>query len=390
MKITLNAIQYADQVTGTDRIAANVISNLQDIDHENSYQVVCMAGRPYIADLIHAPNFRVSYVKSRSKASPAFWSQIISKKLKLLVDRPDLYFSFHNMTVPAFKYSKIVSSNLDLIPLHFPEQYMAVLKKFPLVDRFVSDSTRTKVYRKELERTVKLADHFVAISQFSKEDLHSSLGVPLDKITVAHLAAEPRFRDPVPQAVITKIKAKYKLPEHYILTIGSTEPRKNVKTVLAAYDQLPDKLKEQFALVVVGKPWHYVKESDLGGDKKNNIYFTGYLPEEDVTAVYQGADLFVFASLYEGFGIPVLEAMASGIPVICSNTTSLPEVAGPAARMVDPTDIKAVTQAMGDLLEDEGARAELIKMGRVQEQKFTWRKTAEVYHEVFRKVLNGQ
>ncbi len=375
MKIEITAWQLAPEVTGTDRFAYNVLRELQAIDGENSYQINCRHGNTYIPAIVTAPNFRVVYHKRARRSDPLALPWHVARSIRRRRARPDLFFSFHNFSLPLLKACPTVVSALDFVPLAFPEQY------HPRLPRRV-------IYRELVRKAVRDGDHFVAISEFTKSDLVNRFDVDPERITVVRLAAEPVFRPVDSREAHLHVRERYALPDRFILTMGSTEPRKNVVSAVRAYERLPPPLKEEVALVVTGNPWHGLSTASWGIEERARIHFAGYVDHEDMPTLYSSADVFVFPSLYEGFGMPPLEAMACGTPVVCSNATSLPEVAEGAALMVDPLDVEAMSAALERALQPEIAD-ELRRRGLARAATFSWESTARCLLDIFREVANG-
>jgi len=183
---------------------------------------------------------------------------------------------------------------------------------------------------------------------------------------------------------------KYDLPRRFVLAVGNLQPRKNLDRLLGAYARLHDRGVVPHGLVLVGQRWYKgeaVAERirELGIEK--DVRLTGYVSDEELVALYNLADIFVYPSLYEGFGLPVLEAMACGTPVVTSNTTSLPEVAGDAAVLVDPRSESEIMNAIERVACDPDYRRELRRRGLAQAAKFSWRRVAEQTAEVYRSVV---
>ncbi|MGQ9804369.1 MAG: glycosyltransferase family 4 protein [Anaerolineae bacterium] len=239
-----------------------------------------------------------------------------------------------------------------------------------------------------MPRFLRAADAVIAVSECTKRDAVRYYGIPEEKITVIYEGVNPRFRPANPETVAA-VRRKYGLPEHFILYVGTIEPRKNLTTLLEAFHHLAALRSGDLRLVIVGKRgWLYEgffrRLRELGLEER--VHFTGYVPDEDLPALYSAADLFVFPSLYEGFGLPVLEAMACGTPAVCSNTSSLPEVAGNAALLVSPTDVRGLAEAMARALTDDALRATLRAKGLERAGEFSWaraaRETLRVYQTV--------
>jgi glycosyltransferase involved in cell wall biosynthesis len=248
------------------------------------------------------------------------------------------------------------------------------------------------VYRVWQPQMACRLDGIITVSQQSKKDILFYLEVKPERIMVIPEAANPKFQ-PLAQEYFLPALKRYGIETPYILYVGSLEPRKNLLRLLEGYSQLRS-WSDKWSLVIVGarnfwKSSPVVKEvKELG--LKSYVRFTGYVPDEDLPAIYSGADLFVFPSIYEGFGLPVLEAMACGIPVVTSNTSSLPEVAGDAALLVDPYSVDEIAAAMRRVLCDPDVAAELCAKGLQRAKQFSWERTARETIAVYEKVLNGE
>lgn len=235
------------------------------------------------------------------------------------------------------------------------------------------------------------ADHIIAVSEQSKRDVIAAYGIPAGKITVIYEAADPRF-GPQPTGVVAAVRARYHLPDRYLLFVGTIEPRKNLGRLLAAFERL-HAAGFTDALVIVGKRgWLY---DDFfarleGSPARQAVLFPGFVPDPDLPAVYAGAQALAFPSEFEGFGLPVLEAMACGTPVVCSNTSSLPEVAGDAALLIDPLDVDALIDALRRVLTDADLAADLRARGRAQAARFSWDRAAAETLTVYRRVQDRQ
>ncbi len=240
-----------------------------------------------------------------------------------------------------------------------------------------------------IKDAVKYADAIIAISKHTRDDLVRLFNAPPGLITVTHLAAGQEYHPVRDAGKLKAARKKYGLPEGgYVLFVGSLEPRKNVRTLLEAYAGIKESFKRDFPLVIAGgKGW---MNSDIPGVVKDlkiekHARFAGYIDSPDIAAVYSGASVFVYPSLYEGFGLPILEAMGCGTPVITSNTSSMPEVAGDAAVLVTPTDADALGGALEAVLGNDDARAEMGRKGLERAKMFSWEKCAKETLEVYRK-----
>lgn len=274
----------------------------------------------------------------------------------------------------AFCHSKRVVTLHDVFPLSIPGN---------------STLAETLLARYWLPWIVHSLDAVITDSQCSKKDICEYLHMDEDKIMVVPASAGKQFR-PLDYTEVEKVTTRYHLTQPYILYVGALEPRKNLLRLVEAFGRINLALP-QYKLVLVGasRLWKNDRMTQLVAELglQDRVIFTGYVPDEDLPAVYNGADLFCFLSLYEGFGLPVLEAMACGTPVVTSNTSSLPEVAGDAAMLVDPYDVDAIATAMRRVIEEPGLAQELREKGLARASQFTWEKTARETIAVYEKVL---
>jgi len=243
------------------------------------------------------------------------------------------------------------------------------------------------VYKRQ-PRTLKTADKIITVSNSTKNDLMNHFNIPKEKIRVIFEAADEKFKS-LNNKETKEVKYKYHLNFPFILYVGGLAVHKNIPALIKAFYKVKKK-GIQHKLVITGtKRWKYkeIFETIDKLDLQNDVVFTGYVSDEDLPALYNAADLFVYPSIYEGFGLPPLEAMACGTPVITSNTSSLPEVVGDAGIMVDPYDVNGLADAMHEVLANEGLRANMIKNGLERAKMFSWekcaRETLKVYEEVY-------
>jgi glycosyltransferase involved in cell wall biosynthesis len=277
---------------------------------------------------------------------------------------------------PAFGYRQSVITVHDLTFLHYPQ--------------FLTTESR-RYYNQQIGWAVRRADHILADSYATKSDLATLLDVPADKVTVVHLAADPAFR-PLPEAEAEQIVAQYALKPGYLLCVGTLEPRKNLPGLFQSYRLLLDAGVTTAGLVLVGsKGWLYdeiferVEELHLS----EQVHFLQGVPDGNLPGLYNAAGLLVTPSFYEGFGLPALEAMACGTPVVVANRSSLPEVVGEAGLLIDPDDPDDIAQALTRVLTDELLRARMRELGLARSASFTWERAARETLAVYRTVLAG-
>ena len=365
MKIIINAFQYSPDITGTDRMAHNFLEQLQRLDTESQYIIVC-SNEAYNRSAINQANFRIIRPlripagRLIQRAYNKLWRTVLPWRLKAF--KADTYVSFHNMSLPSTRVAKkMVAYNLDLIPIVIPG-YESIHRK-PKAE-LVSD----------YKRVAELADHFISISSFSKDELCRELGISPEIVSVVYLAAGPKFGEKT-QLENTSIQSK-----KYLLTIGGTEPRKNVKTIVDAFTKLPEALQKEYPLVIMGGEWHGISLDSFKAHP--NVLCLGYVSDQELPALYQNAKAFIFASEYEGFGFTVLEAMASGVPVISAESSSLTEVAGDAALLFKPHDVETLQDHIATLLSDPELVKKLVSSGDQRVKQFSWENSAKKLHEI--------
>lgn len=233
---------------------------------------------------------------------------------------------------------------------------------------------------------IRVAAHILADSRATRDDLIREYDADPARIIVVYPGVDETLRRVDDPAAIAAVRAKYGIPGEYALYVGTLHPRKNLVRLIEAFSALES---STLKLVIAGqKGWLYdsifARVRELGMEQR--VIFPGYVADADLPALLSGARVFAFPSLYEGFGFPVLEAMACGVPVVCSNVSSLPEVAGDAALLVDPLDTRAWATALEQALMDEELRAELIRRGHAQVRRFSWRRAAEETLRVLERV----
>jgi alpha-1,3-rhamnosyl/mannosyltransferase len=250
---------------------------------------------------------------------------------------------------------------------------------------------RVREMNRVMPGVVRHAKHIVVDSDFVRQEVIRHYGVTPERVTTVLLGVSPEFR-PVEPAACARVLSRFGVKHgEYILAVGTLEPRKNLATALAAYTRLPETFRRRYPLVVAGmNGWGM---EGLSGSLKNmiaggEVRLTGYVPQQDLPALYTGARALVYPSLYEGFGLPPLEAMACGTPVIASRRASLPEVVGDAGLLVEPLDDQAIARHMQQLVEDDALHARLAEAGRRHASQFTWRKFALGMLTVYRKALS--
>lgn len=241
--------------------------------------------------------------------------------------------------------------------------------------------------------SIRRAQRIIAISESTRRDLVRLFHAPPDKIEVVPPGVEAEFFPNGDGNATVRFRREKNLPEHFILFVGTREPRKNIPALIRAYSKAKSRLRSPHSLVIVGGPgWNdrAILEAVEESHVKEDIILPGFAPSEELPYWYRAADAFVYPSQYEGFGMPLLEAMASGTPVIAGNLSSLPEAAGSAALLVDPGDEEALEEAIVRVIGDSALRDELITKGRERALQFTWSRTARATADVYRRALQEE
>jgi glycosyltransferase involved in cell wall biosynthesis len=239
--------------------------------------------------------------------------------------------------------------------------------------------------------SARQADALIAVSDNTRRDSIRILGISPDKIATTPLGVDPRFRPILKQDVLLRLRKKYNLPEKFLLFLGTIEPRKNLPTLLGAFSHLVNN-GFSYDLAVVGQVgWMHEEVDNLVEklDLNQRIHFTGYLPTEDLPAIYNLADAFIYPSVYEGFGIPPLEAMACGTPVITTKSSSMMEIVGDAGILVDPINEETLADAILTLSEDKELQGKFSKRGLQRAATFTWERTAHETLKIYERVVKS-
>lgn len=370
MKVGLESVPFFGEPTGVGHYSRRLIEAAASLDSAPvKFEIVrsLMPWRNFKPTL--TPNRNLSYRVVRW-FPPIIYYQMFKRlgwapAYDLLAFRKyDAFIFFNFVAFPLRRKTKCIVTIYDLSYVRYP-QYTAP-KNLAYLKKFVPPS-------------LKRANAIITISESSKNEITNYYKVSSDKIKVIYPAVDQKLFRPQASQKIKHVTAKYKITQPYILCVATLEPRKNLIGVLDAFDKLPEQIKSSHSLVLVGgKGWLdgelEAKYDDLAN--KYNLVKTGYVPDEDLPALYSGAEVFVYPSFYEGFGMPPLEAMACGIPVITSDNSSLPEVVGDAGIMVKAEDTAGLASQIKRVLADKKLADSMRKKSLVQAQKFSWGKSA--------------
>lgn len=371
MKIWIDGFEAnVQQRLGSSQVAFELLKNLEKIDKKNNYTIL-LASSP-MEDL---PKERSGWKYKTLKIKK--FKTYIALPLALFTakEKPDLFFSPTHYT-PVISPVKRVMTIFDLSYLRFPQYFKP------------RDLYQMKLWTKI---SVMQAEHVITISKSSRDDIMKFYGIDKQKITVAYPGYNSSTYFPITDDPKTEsVKSKYGITGKYTVYVGTVQPRKNLVRLIEAFKNI-----ENLKLVIVGKTtglgrqaWMFEetlnKPKELGIEDK--IIFTGFAPTEDLPSLIRGAEAFILPSLWEGFGIPPLDAMACGTPVIVSNVSSLPEVVGSAGILVDPFNVGQMEQAIRTLAFDKKLQMQKSKEGLKQAAKFSWEKMAKQVLKVFEEV----
>ncbi|MBI4318693.1 MAG: glycosyltransferase family 4 protein [Chloroflexi bacterium] len=379
MRIGFNTLFLDHPTTGTGQYTMNLLAALAEIDPTNDYVLagpsspasLCGGGRRWSWQPVDGPFRRLS------RQLDKVWFEQVSLPRVFGVHSVDL-IHYPYFASPLLPTRKVVLTLHDLIPMLL-EPYRG--------------SAAVRLYTSLVAAASRRADAVIADSDCTKADVVRLLGIAPEKVFVIHLAADERFRPIDDQAAMTRLRQRYGLGNDFVLYLGGLDYRKNVDTLIRAFSRVAND-SPGLQLAIAGQPASasrlfpdlrpVVKQSGV----EDAVVFLGSVSEDDRLYLYNAARVFVFPSLYEGFGLPPLEAMACGTVVACSNASSLPEVVGDAALTFDPRDVRALVEVLRAALRDDALRSELRARGLERARKFSWRKTAIETLKVYETVVS--
>lgn len=364
MKIGINASFARKFNTGIGQVTVNYLKALDKNIKNNEYFL-------YLEEELE---FNFSSFKKRvflplwrrdDLIRKIWWEKFLLPK-KIKEDGCEEFLSLYQCPTIISKKIKHTMVVHDIVPKLFPEY----LNNF-----------RKRIYWSLTERAIKKADKIIAISEHTKNDLMRYLDIPENKIEVRYIDVDNLYKREIPDEEVIQILEKYRLTPGYIYNAGGLDIRKNIKKLIEAYEILLKKNGDIPTLVISGKlrpgmdplitdAEKIIKEKGI----EDKVRLLDFVPQEDMPALSRGAKIFFYPSLYEGFGLTVLEAMNVGIPVVTAKVSSIPEIGGSAVKYFDPKDSEDMAAKINELLNDEGTRNKMIAAGKIQAQKFSWEK----------------
>ena len=373
MRIAIDAHSVGTQLAGNETYAVNLIEALAEINQANQYALYVTKRSALDRFRNRWPNFTVK----RTLPHTPLVRIPITLSAELRKNPVDVLHVQY--TAPPFAPCSIVATIHDLSFEHLPETF--------------NRRSRTQL-RATVRRTARNAAQILTLSEFSRRDIIETYKIDPERVSVTPAAAPSHFAAVTDETELRRIRLTYGIKRDYILALGSIQPRKNLVRLINAYAALRNNRTGLTLpqLVLAGKRgWletetiRAAKQSDASKD----ILFVGYVPETDLPALYSGALCFAYPSYFEGFGLPVVEAMLCGTPVIAGNLTSLPEVVGSAGVLVDPFDEAAIAEGLAELIENPDYRAQLRAKGLERAKTFSWKTTARLTLQAYERASSG-
>lgn len=372
MNIGINLLPFRDKLGGAGNYAKNIVRELSLLDTENNYFLfVSRSGLGHFRT--DNPKFELVVSSFNSSLFPVriFWEQFVFP-FQLRKRKIELLFT-PSVAVPLLHFGRMATTVHDIA-------YKKLKKKYPALRRlYLAAITRLALRKSEIIFTV---------SNFSKEEIIKEYNIAKEKIIVTPNGIDDKFLKPVKDEVFAPLKEKYHLPEKYILYVGALEPGKNLESILRVFSYT---LKEEgqsdlFLVLTGGMGWKKKKLFNLMRELSilDNILILPYIPDGELPVIYKLASVLIYISLYEGFGLPVLEGMASGIPVIASEIPPVKEFAGNSVSFINLHDQNSLKNKLYDLLCDSGKREYFIKKGMLAAEKYKWNEPARIIYSYFK------
>jgi glycosyltransferase involved in cell wall biosynthesis len=359
--------------TGIGTYTYQLINSLNEVDQLNKY--LMFMPESCSCDIGFNKNFNIKNITENSLEN--FWDEVNIPNILQDSDIEIYHVPQNGVGLPEDKRCAMAITLHDVIPLVMPETV---------------GPTYLKIFQEQMPHIVSQCDGIITVSEYSKEDIIKAFSFPREKIYVTHLAPEDIYKPYDRQVSRELIKTKYGIDCDYILYIGGFSPRKNILGLIEAFSKLTCSYKREIKLVIAGKQGksyslYKSRAEQLGVDDK--VLFPGFIELDHLPYLYSAAELFVYPSFYEGFGLPPVEAMACGAPVIASATTSIPEIVGDSALLINPRDINELRDSMLKILEDNKLKETLILKGFIRASELTWRDTARKTLIAYNKILNS-
>ncbi len=369
MNITIDLRSlHTSEFSGVEYSSVQIIEQLLELDKHNHYLLFYNGFQKKSFDQFHFVNGKFKQTRIPNRFLNLSYKFLHWPKLESLTNGNQIVLLPNPSMVRLRSTTKLILVVHDLSPVLMPQMY----------------SWKDQLWHKliNIPALCKRADKILAVSEYTKQSLIKEFGISPDKIQVGLLGIDhDRYHSDLPIGLLRRVRNIYNLPGEFILFVGTLEPRKNLPALIKAFEAL----KSDQTLVIAGKlGWRYSEVMKMieNSPKRKQIIYLGYIPEEHKPALIKLARVFAWPSLYEGFGLPVLEAMAVGTPVLTSSVTSLPEVVGDSALTVSPYNVSEIARGLEVLLTDQAVRDNYIQKGLERSKNFTWQHTAQVLYNL--------
>jgi glycosyltransferase involved in cell wall biosynthesis len=370
VRIAIDARKLRDYGIGT--YVRNLLRHLSRLDHDTEYVAICRA-----ADCATVEEFGENF-RAVAETAPAY---SLREQLRIPLDLRregiDLFHAPHYVLPPLTPCKSVVTIH-DCIHLRFPQ--------------YLPNRLAYAYARSALWFATHRSDRVLTVSEASKRDILRYYRVPEKKIDVIYNAIDERFGETPTADEVERVRERYQLNDPFVLYAGNIKPHKNLERLIDAFHTLRRDGLDTVKLLIIGdeiSKYATLRRAVHKYKLHKHVRFFGFVPDKTLAVLYRLASVFVFPSLYEGFGLPPLEAMASGTPVITSNVSSLPEVVGDAALLIDPYDPDAIAHAMRRVLTEPALRDDLRARGFLRVKEFSWDRSVRRVHEIYEEVLGG-
>jgi glycosyltransferase involved in cell wall biosynthesis len=367
MRVAIDARKLHDFGIGT--YIRNLLRQLARLDHDTEYVLLCGEADIGVAAQL-GPNFRAVLEPSPNYSI----REQIHVPWVLRRERPDLYHAPHYVLPAAVRCSSVVTIH-DCIHLMFPQ--------------YLPNRGAYAYARAQMWSAAHRSDCILTVSDASKRDILHLFNIPPEKIVVVYNAIDAHFSVTPPPDAVGRVRERYQLNHRFVLYVGNIKPHKNLVRLIEAFNELRTGDLEDVKLLIIGdeiSKLPALRRAVHRHKLHKHVRFLGYVPDDQLAVLYRLAAVFVFPSLYEGFGLPPLEAMASGTPVVVSNVSSLPEVVGDAAVLVDPHDVDSIVDGLRLVLTDPARAEEMRRRGLERAREFSWERSVTRTLEVYKRV----
>lgn len=374
MRVVINTIPLLSPLTGVGSYTYNIAKRLKSLD--NSYRYTYFYGYFSKDLLVYTAEKRVlrdfNKIKYYAKKIPFVARSLRTLKgylSKIPYKEFDLYFEPNFVPLDGISAKEVITTIHDFSFYKYPQWH---------------PRDRIAFFKEKFWKNIYKSHTIITVSHYMKAEVLELLSFNSDKIKVIYNGYDKDVFKIYSPSELSAFKYRFKLPKYFLLFVGALEPRKNLECLIKAYIGLNKDIKKDLKLILAGASgWRNQGIMGLINKEKDNIYYLGYVSNQELAFLYNLATLFVYPSLYEGFGLPPLEAMACGCPAVVSNVSALPEVCGDAAYYVDPHHVESVAEGIYKLLDDEDLRKKLIKRGLERAKAFSWEKSAMEHLKVF-------